>query len=109
MSDTQPTEDPQRRGSAILPITARKSGPFSEFLYGSPQLTLTLARDKHSSGISVWLMSPSGSKWPSIKCMGSERWNAPLPGEEGCLEIAIQYLQQLLGEVRGLSEKDPTT
>lgn len=109
MSDTLPQGEQQRRGSAILPITARKSGPFSEHLYGSPQLTLTLGRDRHSSGISVWLMSPSGSKWPKIKLMGAERWNDGLPGEEGCVEIAIAFLQSILGELRGLSDPDRTT
>lgn len=87
------------RGSAILPISARKSAPRSEALCGSPQLTLTLGRDRHSSGVSVWLQTPTGSIWPSIKLLLSERWNDALPGERGCLEIAIQALQQVLKEL----------
>lgn len=98
------SSDYSPKGSAILPISARKAGPFSKELYGCPQLTLTLARDRHSSGVSVWLMTPSGSTWPSIKLLLAERWNDVLPGEEGCLEIAIQALQTILGQVRGLSE-----
>jgi hypothetical protein len=103
MSDTQPADQPQRRGSAILPLTARPGAPRSENLCGSPQLTLTLGRDRHSSGVSVYLMEPSGSVWPRIRLLMAERWNDPLPGEEGCLEIAIQALQTRLGELRGLT------
>lgn len=75
-------------------------------LHGSPQLSLTLARDSHSSGVSVWILEPSGSVWPHARLLLGERWNDPLPGAEGCVEIAIQALQTILGEIRGLAEKD---
>lgn len=105
MSTSQPGGEPQRRGSAILPLSARKSAPRSESLHGSPQLTLTLGRDQHSSGVSIWLVTPSGSVWPHHKLVFAERWNSSLPGEEGCLEIAIQALQSALGELRGLTKE----
>jgi len=102
-----PDAGPQRRGSAILPLSSRKSGVGSADLYGSPQLTLTLGRDRHSSGVSVWLWTPTGSHWPSVKLLMGERWQAPLPGEEGCVELAITALQSILGEIRGIGEAPP--
>lgn len=94
------------RGSAILPIAARKGAPRSEALCGSPQLTLTLGRDRHSSGISVWLQTPTGSIWPTTKLLFAERWNDALPGEEGMCEIVIQALQAHLGKIRGIGDGD---
>lgn len=98
-------EDQQQvwKGSAILPISSRRSGPSDRLLYGSPELTLTLGRDKHSSGVSVFLRTPSGGAYPHSRLMFAERWNAALPGEEGIVEIAIQALQAVLGEIRGIA------
>lgn len=99
------SEDQQQvwKGSAILPISSRRGGPSDRLLYGSPELTLTLGRDKHSSGVSVLLRTPSGGAYPHIRLMLAERWNAPLPDEEGIVEIAIQALQAILGEIRGIA------
>lgn len=101
-----PSEKPYvPRGSAILPIASRRSGPSDRLLYGSPELTLTLGRDKHSSGISVFLRTPSGGMYPHSRLLLAERWNDPIVGEEALVGTAIQGLRQILWEIRGLSER----
>jgi hypothetical protein len=93
------------RGSAILPIASRRSGPSDRLLYGSPELCLTIGRDKHSSGVSVFLRTPSGGMYPKSRLMFAERWNDPIGGEEEIVTIAIQALQAILGEIVGLAER----
>lgn len=92
------------RGSAILPIAMRRAGARDRDLCGSPELVLTIGRDRHSSGCSIFLRTPSGGEYPRSRLLLSERWNAPIPGEEGIVVIAIQALQSVLGEIRGIQE-----
>lgn len=92
------------RGGAILPFSSRRQHSKAATLFGSPELTLSIGRDKHSSGVSVWLRYPSGGEFPAIKLMLAERWNDPIPGEEGIVEIAIAALQSVLGEIRGIQD-----
>lgn len=82
-----------------MPISHTKRGADDRSLRGCPELTLVLRRDAHSSGIAVWMKTPSGGDWPHAKLLLSERWNDPLPGEEGCLRIAVQALKQILGGI----------
>lgn len=103
---TQPTT---WRGGALLPVGHARSGVGDASLHGSPELTLTLGRDRHSSGVSVWLRVPTGGNFPHRRLLMSERWASPLPGEVGCVELAIQALQSLLGELRGLQDGEAST
>jgi hypothetical protein len=104
----EPLDSGKWRGGAILPLGQARSGVGDASLHGSPEVTITLGRDRHSSGISVRARTPSGGQHPHVNLLMAERWNDPLPGVEGCVEIVITALQSVLGELRGMQrEADP--
>jgi hypothetical protein len=92
------------RGGAVLPVSRETKLIRARELHGSPLLQMVVRRDKHSSGVAVWVMLPTGGEFPSVNLVMAERWNDPLPGEEGTIEIAIAALQTALGKIRGLQE-----
>jgi hypothetical protein len=94
------------RGGAVLPVSRETKLMRARDLHDSPLLQMVVRRDKHSSGVAVWFMLPNGGEFPSVNLVMAERWNDPLPGEEGTLEIAIAALQTALGKIRGLQEDE---
>ena len=88
----------------IREYSARGERPDSRALHGCPQLSLLLGRDERSSGVLVVLTTPGEGEWPTPRTLLAERWMEILPGEEGCIEIAIQALQTILGRIRGIGE-----
>lgn len=89
-----------------MPFTIVGRAVESADLHGCPTLILYVGRDRHSSGVSLWLRTPSKGRYAHTELRVAERWRALITDEESAIVVAIQALQSRLGVMRGL-QPDP--